>query len=254
MLDWLAAGAGVIGKAMDMFSASKNRDMAMKQAQANQQLQLDFAKSGVQWRVEDAKAAGIHPLAALGMQGPSFSPVALGDAATPSTNFAGMGQDISRAITATRSQAAREQAFTNTARDLELTGKRLDNAFKATELASAVKRNTRDQVGPALPTEGPFVVPEAKKSEEQQPLMWMGNRVKTARDTSPAKAVEDNLGDDIFSPGFLWNAPAMIAANAGNMGFAEILKALDRSTMTSFRDHRGRPWHPQGNRSHWPGL
>ena len=28
--------------------------------------QREFAKHGIQWRVDDAKAAGIHPLAALG--------------------------------------------------------------------------------------------------------------------------------------------------------------------------------------------
>ena len=33
-----------------------------------------FAKRGIQWRVHDAKKAGLHPLAALGAQTTSFSP------------------------------------------------------------------------------------------------------------------------------------------------------------------------------------
>ena len=35
---------------------------------ANIGMNYDFAKNGIQWRVEDAKKAGIHPLAALGAQ------------------------------------------------------------------------------------------------------------------------------------------------------------------------------------------
>lgn len=194
MLDWLGAAAGIIGKGMDMFSANKNRDAAMKQAQANQQLQLDFAKSGVQWRVEDAKAAGIHPLAALGMQGPSFSPVTLGDAATPSTNFAGMGQDVARAIQSTRDQSERDRAFVNSTRDLELQGKRLDNAFKATTLASAVKRTSGDQVGPPLPT-GSDVVLKSGKLDESTPLVAFGKKLGQDRGWSDGQTFEDRWGD-----------------------------------------------------------
>lgn len=194
MLDLLAAGAGIAGKAMDMFTANKNRDAAMKQAQANQQLQLDFAKSGVQWRVQDAKAAGIHPLAALGMQGPSYSPVSLGDAATPSTNFAGMGQDVSRAIQATRDQGERDAAYVNSTRNLELQGKRLDNAFKATALASAVKRTSGDQVGPPLPT-GTAVQLKSGKLDDSTPLVAFGRKLGQDRGWSDGQTFEDRWGD-----------------------------------------------------------
>lgn len=37
--------------------------------------QYDFAQNGVQWRAEDARKAGIHPLAALGFNGPAYQPV-----------------------------------------------------------------------------------------------------------------------------------------------------------------------------------
>lgn len=40
----------------------------------NAQLQREFAQHGIRWRVEDARAAGLHPLAALGMQPASASP------------------------------------------------------------------------------------------------------------------------------------------------------------------------------------
>lgn len=38
------------------------------QAQRNEDLQREFAQMGIRWRVEDAKAAGLHPLYALGAQ------------------------------------------------------------------------------------------------------------------------------------------------------------------------------------------
>lgn len=43
----------------------------------NTAMQREFAKMGIQWRVEDAKAAGLHPMFALGAQLPMFSPNAM---------------------------------------------------------------------------------------------------------------------------------------------------------------------------------
>lgn len=40
-------------------------------------LQREFAQHGVRWRVEDAVAAGLHPLFALGANVPQFSPVSM---------------------------------------------------------------------------------------------------------------------------------------------------------------------------------
>lgn len=40
---------------------------------ANEKLQREFAQQGIQWKVQDAKHAGIHPLAALGAVTPSPS-------------------------------------------------------------------------------------------------------------------------------------------------------------------------------------
>lgn len=54
------------------------------------QYQKDFAKKGIQWRVADAKAAGIHPLYALGAQTHSYNPVGLG------SQMSNMGQQISK--------------------------------------------------------------------------------------------------------------------------------------------------------------
>lgn len=64
-------------------------------ASRNIDLQKEFAQKGISWRVEDAKSSGIHPLAALGMNPMSFSPVSAGGSAVQS-KFRPMGQDLSR--------------------------------------------------------------------------------------------------------------------------------------------------------------
>lgn len=78
----------------------------------NQALQREFAQHGVRWRVEDAKAAGLHPLYALHSGGASFTPtVAMGAAQDTSGSgraLADMGQNLSRAMMAQQTDAQRE--------------------------------------------------------------------------------------------------------------------------------------------------
>ncbi len=74
----------------------------------NADLQREFAKSGIRWRVEDAKAAGLHPLAALGSSGSAGTPISISSSMGESLRSA--GQDISRAIDATRTSRERSEA------------------------------------------------------------------------------------------------------------------------------------------------
>lgn len=96
------AGFELIGGALDRSSA--NRQIAQSNA-----YQREFAQSGIRWRVEDAKAAGLHPLYALGGPGASYTPppvtVGAGD------SFARAGQHLASA--AARQQTASERALTN---------------------------------------------------------------------------------------------------------------------------------------------
>lgn len=61
-----------------------------------------FAKSGIQWKVADARAAGIHPLAALGAQSNMPAAVPVG------SNFPNMGQNVSNALARSQTEAQRE--------------------------------------------------------------------------------------------------------------------------------------------------
>lgn len=53
----------------------ENQSYQRQQDSLNRQMQYDFAQNSIKWRTEDAKNAGIHPLAALGVSPSSASPV-----------------------------------------------------------------------------------------------------------------------------------------------------------------------------------
>lgn len=89
--------SGLFGK-----SAS---DDANDIAEQNVQLQREFAQKGIQWKVKDAQAAGIHPLYALGAQTHQF---------TPTSVFTGgewkrdLGQNLGNAIQGLLSDTQRQ--------------------------------------------------------------------------------------------------------------------------------------------------
>lgn len=55
-------------------SAEDQRHSVEMQQDKNIALQREFAQHGIRWRVEDAKAAGVHPMYALGAGGAAFAP------------------------------------------------------------------------------------------------------------------------------------------------------------------------------------
>lgn len=91
-------GGALIGAGADLLSGFMGRDAQRDANSANIAAQEQFAKMGIRWRVEDAKAAGVHPLFALGANVPTFSP---SFQALDYSDLSRAGQDISRAVSAT---------------------------------------------------------------------------------------------------------------------------------------------------------
>lgn len=81
---------------------NKRADFEQAMWQKNYELQKEFAKNGIRWRTEDAQAAGIHPLYAIGANTNSGSPISVGDigfAPNPmSTALSKMSQNVSKSI------------------------------------------------------------------------------------------------------------------------------------------------------------
>ncbi|UDN67490.1 DNA pilot protein [robinz microvirus RP_32] len=134
----IGAGASILGGVMGQSSRDKDRKM-----------QKEFAQSGIQWKVEDAKKAGIHPLAALGAQTTSFAPVSAGEPSIASGLAAG-GQDISRAINQTTGSGARMDAYTKTIQDLNIQRMGLENQL----LGSQIAKINQAGMPPPMPGQG----------------------------------------------------------------------------------------------------
>lgn len=90
----IADGAMKMGQlGLQMYNDKRTRDNIANINAENIAYQKEFAKHGIQWRVEDAKNAGIHPLAAIGAQTTSFTPSLIaGQRDTP--NLSVLGSNI----------------------------------------------------------------------------------------------------------------------------------------------------------------
>ena len=120
--------SGIIGGLGSVVGGLFNKSEADK----NRAFQLAAAKNSIQWRVQDAQKAGIHPLYALGA--PTFSPSpvmsGLGD------SIANAGQDISRAVEATADNPERfALAASRQLTALQLERGSLENELLRTQIA-----------------------------------------------------------------------------------------------------------------------
>lgn len=162
---------GLGGTIFNAFSqSSSNKENAQVQQQINAQnlawareqqgfqynTAKEFAQHGLQWKIDDAAARGIHPLVALGAQGATPPSISVGGEAraweNKSPDFSSLGQDLSRAAKALASQEEREAVDVEAARKLSLEKASLENDILRQELGSKVLRNSTagGQLGPPL--------------------------------------------------------------------------------------------------------
>lgn len=102
-----SAVGSVVGGVLGLQGQKQSAVNAEKLNQLNYEHQKEFAQNGIRWKVADAKAAGLHPLAALGASTAQYTPAtAIGD--SPDWSFlADAGQSIGRAVDAKRTQQER---------------------------------------------------------------------------------------------------------------------------------------------------
>lgn len=207
----ISGAASVIGGLFGKSSADKAADQNMQIARENQAMQREFAQNGLRWKVEDAKAAGIHPVYAMGAPTTSFSPISFSATADDSMSkaIASMGQDVGSAINKTRTAPERADAYSKAVQTLTLEKGALENEVLRSQIAKLKQENA-----PPMPVvadkPNSFHVPENKKSEERPPLMIFGQRWLTNPNTSPMKAWEDQYGDD--GPAS-WVLPPVLGTN-----------------------------------------
>lgn len=153
-----------------------NAKAALQASKKNLKWQKRFAKHSVGWRVKDAKRAGIHPLAALGMQGMTFNPSFVsgnpGDGMIEAGRIqaagaAEMGQSIGRAATALGDIDDRNTQYLAKMQELQLQNAQLNNAVLASQVANL------NQPGnpPAAPTGRYLVDGQGQTTLSRTPLI-----------------------------------------------------------------------------------
>lgn len=122
-MDWLGMEEG-------KRESSRARTHSDAQNAAQMEMQREFAKNSIRWKTEDAVAAGLHPLAAIGAQGTSYSPASVNvDVDRSKSDFYHRtGQNISRALNAV--QTPEERAM----KALTIQSMEIDNAIKKKQL------------------------------------------------------------------------------------------------------------------------
>lgn len=151
ILGGIGQAAGGIG---GLFGGSKGGPdwTSIQLMREQQQMQKEFAQNGIRWRVADAKAAGLHPLAAISAAGATFSPASyagdLRGSSDMSQSLREMGQGLGRAVAATQTKEERvASAFELTRQRQEIERGDLINAKLAADLALM-----QTGVGPGMPS------------------------------------------------------------------------------------------------------
>lgn len=177
-----------------------NAQMAWNREQFDWQKLL--ATDGIRMRVADAKAAGLHPLAALGGGSAGYSPTTLigsnvpdggGSSRGPDIGaaLANMGQGIGRAVAATSTPEEKvESAFEMTRKRQMIEKGDLENAYLAAQIS---KITNPAQVGPGLPSNvGPFgggqVIPGQPNTYEPKPPEIENREGRGAQNTTAGPA------------------------------------------------------------------
>lgn len=130
-----ATGAKVLG---GLFGASSAKKAAKKQYEH----QKEFAQNSVQWRVEDAKKAGINPIYAMGATGAAYQPVSTSGPSALESVFENVGQGLDRAAAVGKTRTERVSSLVRRQQQLTVENMGLQNDFLRAKIALAKQPGT----------------------------------------------------------------------------------------------------------------
>ena len=181
MPGWAAAavvGSQIVGGLIGGKSSSSNFGR-------NANLQRDFAQHGVRWRVADAKAAGIHPLYAMGANLPSAAPIQAGDTGTSKRQVLGRaiesaGQSVGNYLSR-REQVANQRIATTQGQE----NARLQNMYLHAQIVGQGIQNRDNAVSrPGIPG-GASLIPGQGSTNLQYGSTQGGTGGAIATNTDP---------------------------------------------------------------------
>lgn len=126
----------VVGGLFDKKAGDQASKATQEANQANIDMQYDFAKNALKWKAQDAKDAGLHPLAALGAQTHSPTIGAMPDTAqaqATSKTGAAIGNAIANLTLGKSQEELRNQQIRNEMLELELFKQRRNHAIESHE-------------------------------------------------------------------------------------------------------------------------
>lgn len=243
--DALKFGGQLLGMDVDR----KNRIASETQQNKNIGYQKEFAQKGIGWRVEDARAAGINPLAALGANVHSYQPNQL---FTPpyknrvGTALKNMGQDVDRAVHANATK--QDRALSTQILIEQLRGSKLANDGQEIKnsqnsIPQGIPK-TNDPLVNAMNTQGQGNAGNNTtsgnaavmvKPDEYTPMKQLG----VSGATSPMKK------HYVDEHGWVWNIL--------NQDAAESVES-DNATQFSMRMHQGHRWVSGADRNVVPKI
>lgn len=252
----LAFGGDLLNYYGQRDEGERNREAQEVINERNYQMQKEFAQMGIQWKVDDARKAGIHPLAALGAStsgaSPSFN---MSDQGSSKFRLAAslsdrMGQNVSRAISASMSNQERlehELRLENMSLQNDLLRQQRDNQPKNPPLPSG---GTDNFIGGQGDSGVMLVVPAKRTSHAPgRPAQEAGARPDVSYSRSDTglvpvipEGLSESMEDDVVGK-VLWRIRNQLMPNFTGKGHPPKLQLP--SGATGWRWHRARQeWQP----------
>lgn len=252
--DVLGAIGGLIGGGM-------SKDAVIAANDANRDMAYDFANRGIQMRVEDAKKAGIHPLAALGASVSSPGAVHVG-ATGAGDGVSQAGQNLGRAISSmsTKEERAHDEFMRAEARKKAA----LENKILESQASTVSQTNNPPAPGSAnfIPGQGnsALVVNKPLERTVSQPgrlaqeAGWRPDVSFSRTDTGLTPMVPESLSEsleDDFLGKTMWRIrnqliPNLTAGQEGRPARSQLPKGADYWDWSYLKQE----WQP---RSKWEG-
>lgn len=200
---------GLIAGAGSILGAGINAAVQADINKKNYEMQKEFAQNSLQWKVEDAKKAGLHPLAAVGAQGYSANPSFVGS--NVGEGIASFGSKLGGAIQADARLRAKDDAEM---RKLQLENQQLQNDLLRKQVQSKTTRDVVDEILPKA-TRGTDAIPNATPTKPAQ-LLQMPNAdrnslAKPDPTKQPSKALAVDANDWLTK-----TKPNLEMSHAGN--------------------------------------
>lgn len=148
----IIAGSNLAGGLFGEFGAHNRNEASLAFGREQLAAQKEALQNSIQWRTADAKAAGIHPLYALGNPGIGISPVNV-DFGGPSYGMAealsDMGSNIGRGVQAGQTK---EERYAGLLARLGLERAELENDLLRSQIATQNSQLAPPRPNPSLPT------------------------------------------------------------------------------------------------------